>query len=108
MTDSRTNAFGQPIGLPVEHWTERARPPRSPMVGRYCRLEPLDAERHARDLFEAYSDAHDERDWTYLVPQKPTSLAAYRDFLPARRRARIRCGSRSSTSEPAARSGGSR
>ena len=51
------------------------------MVGRYCRLEPLDAERHARDLFEAYSDAHDERDWTYLVPQKPTSLAAYRDFL---------------------------
>jgi RimJ/RimL family protein N-acetyltransferase len=53
------------------------------MAGRYCRLEPLDAERHARDLFEAYSDAPDERDWTYLVPQKPTSLAAYRDFLAA-------------------------
>jgi RimJ/RimL family protein N-acetyltransferase len=53
------------------------------MAGRYCRLEPLDAERHARDLFAAYSDAPDERDWTYLVPQKPTSLAAYRDFLAA-------------------------
>jgi len=53
------------------------------MAGRYCRLEPLDAERHAADLFDAYSDAPDDRDWTYLVPQKPTSLAAYRDFLAA-------------------------
>lgn len=81
MSDTRTNAFGQPIGFPVESWTERARPPRTPMVGRYCRLEPLDAERHARDLFEAYSDALDERDWTYLVPQKPASLPACRDVL---------------------------
>jgi RimJ/RimL family protein N-acetyltransferase len=83
VTDPRTNAFGQPIGFPVENWTERARPPRTSMLGRYCRLEPLDAERHAADLFEAYSDAPDERDWTYLVPQKPTSLAAYREFLAA-------------------------
>lgn len=86
MSDTRTNAFGQPIGFPVESWTERARPPRTPMVGRYCRLEPLDAERHARDLFEAYSDAPDERDWTYLVPQKPVSLLSYRDFLEAEAR----------------------
>jgi RimJ/RimL family protein N-acetyltransferase len=83
VTDTRTNAFGQPIGFPVENWTERARPPRTPMVGRSCRLEPLDAERHAADLFEAYAVAPDERDWTYLVPQKPTSLAAYRDVLAA-------------------------
>ena len=83
MTQERTDAFGQPIGFPVDHWTERARPPRTPMAGRYCRLEPLDAGRHAADLFEAYSEAPDERDWTYLVPRKPTSLAAYRDFLAA-------------------------
>ena len=51
------------------------------MAGRYCRLEPLDAERHAADLFEAYSEAPDERDWTYLAPAKPTSLAAYRELL---------------------------
>jgi RimJ/RimL family protein N-acetyltransferase len=83
VTDTGTNAFGQPIGFPVEHWTERVRPSRTAMVGRYCRLEPLDAERHARDLFEAYSEAPDERDWTYLVPQKPASLPAYGDFLAA-------------------------
>lgn len=81
--DERTNAFGQPIGFPVEHWTERARPPRTPMLGRYCRLEPLDVERHARGLFEAYTDTADERDWTYLVPRKPASLAGFRDVLAA-------------------------
>lgn len=83
MTDTRTNTFGQPIGFPVAHWTERVRPSRTPMVGRYCRLEALDSERHTADLFAAYSEAPDERDWTYLVPQKPTSLAAYREFLAA-------------------------
>lgn len=80
---TRTNAFGQPIGFPVEDWTERARPPRTRMIGRYCRIEPLDAERHAGDLYEAFTEASDERDWTYLVPQKPMSLSEYRDFLTA-------------------------
>lgn len=78
---TRTNAFGQAIGFPVDHWTERVRPSRTPMVGRYCRLEPLNAERHAEDLYEAFTEAPDERDWTYLVPQRPTSLPAYRQFL---------------------------
>ncbi len=75
--------FGQPIGLAVESWSERARPPRTPMLGRYCRLEPLDADRHAADLFEAYSEASDERDWTYLFPQKPTDLVSYQDRVAA-------------------------
>lgn len=74
----RTNAFGQPIGFPVENWAERERPPRAPMLGRHCRLEPLDVERHAADLFDAYADAPDERDWTYLKRQRPTSLEEFR------------------------------
>jgi len=75
----RTNAFGQPIGFPVEHWSERARPPRTSMFGNYCRLEPLEAERHAADLFEAYSDAPDDRDWTYVNRQRPASLQQFRE-----------------------------
>ena len=80
---SRTNAFGQPIGFPVEHWTERVRPPSTPMRGCYCRLEPLDVERPTEELYEAYTDAPDERDWTYLFPQKPTDLASYRERVAA-------------------------
>ena len=36
------------------------------MIGRYCRLEPLDP-RHARELWEAYAHDIDHRNWTYLV-----------------------------------------
>ena len=46
----RHNEFGQPIGDPVEAWTTRPRPPRTPMEGRYCRVEPLDLDRHAVQL----------------------------------------------------------
>jgi len=80
---TRTDAFGQPIGFPVEHWTERARPPRTPMFGRYCRLEPLEDERHASELFEAYSDAPDERDWAYVTRRRPTSLEEFRQEVAA-------------------------
>jgi RimJ/RimL family protein N-acetyltransferase len=72
------NHLGQPVGFPVEGWTARARPPLTPVAGRYCRVEPLDAGRHARDLFAAYSEDREGRMWTYL-PWGP--YADFDDFL---------------------------
>src|SRR3546814_4077495 len=37
------------------------------MEGRFCRLEPLDPDRHAADLFEAYAEDRDSRMWTYMT-----------------------------------------
>lgn len=76
-----TNDFGQPIGFPVPDWTPRALPPRTPMSGRYCRVEPVYVEQHAADLYAAYSAAPDGRDWTYLPTERPGDLVAYRAFL---------------------------
>lgn len=73
----RTNALGQPIGDAVPNWTERARPPRTPMLGRLCRLEPLDAAKHAAALHAAYAADSDERHWTYLPYGPFESAAAY-------------------------------
>jgi RimJ/RimL family protein N-acetyltransferase len=85
MTESknstRTNGHGQPIGPPVEGWTERARPGRTPMEGRYCRLEPVDPGRHAAELFSAYMLAPDGRDWTYLFVERPADPASFRAYL---------------------------
>ncbi|MDO8614914.1 MAG: GNAT family protein [Dehalococcoidia bacterium] len=61
-----TNSLGQPVGAPVPGWVARPRPSRSPMEGRLCRLEPLQASRHAAALHEAYSADRDGRNWTYL------------------------------------------
>src|SRR5882672_1706311 len=62
-----TNQFGQPIGFPVPDWSRRPLPPRTPMLGRYCRVEPLDPERHAVELDVAFRQGDPEgRNWTYL------------------------------------------
>ena len=60
------NHLGQPIGFPVSGWTPRERPPLTPMTGRYCRVEPLNPERHAVELYDAYTADREGRLWTYL------------------------------------------
>jgi RimJ/RimL family protein N-acetyltransferase len=75
---ARLNEYGQSIGPLVPEWTARALPPRRPIEGRYCTLEPLDAARHADDLYAAYAQAPDGRDWTYLFVERPGDLAATR------------------------------
>ncbi len=41
----------------------------------FCRLEPLDVDRHAADLFAAYA-LGDNSDWTWLASTRPESVAA--------------------------------
>ncbi len=77
---STHNAFGQPIGPTLPDWTPRALPPRERLEGRYCALEPLDADKHAADLHAAYMRAPDGRDWTYLFVERPGTEAEYRAY----------------------------
>ncbi len=78
---SWTNTFDQPIGFPVSDWTPRPLPPRTAMTGRYCRVEPVSVRDHAADLYAAYGDAPDGRDWTYLPVDRFADFASYRDYL---------------------------
>jgi RimJ/RimL family protein N-acetyltransferase len=75
------NHLGQPVGFPLPGWSERKRPPRSPMAGRFCTVEPLDPERHAAQLFEANGEDRDGRNWTYLPYGPFAILAAYREWV---------------------------
>jgi len=75
------NQYQQPIGEPLPAWSARPRPPHNnPIEGRYCRLEPLDPQRHAADLYAAYSKAADGRDWTYLSVGPFADAASYLDY----------------------------
>ena len=67
MSGMRTNALGQPIGEDVVGWSRPVPPPRMPMAGRWCRVEPLDTARHGAELFDAVSADRDGRNWTYLA-----------------------------------------
>src|SRR5258705_6181759 len=75
------NIFGQPIGGALDGWAPRALPPLTPMVGRYCSIQKLDPERHAADLYAAFSEAPDARDWTYSPAGPFSNLAQYADYL---------------------------
>ena len=83
MVPSETNDAGQPLGAALPAWVSRPRPERIALRGEYCRLEPLNVEQHADDLFEAYMDAPNGNDWTYLPTERFTDQDAYRSFAAA-------------------------
>ena len=73
----RLNEFGQPIGFDVPGWKPPPFPPHANLQGRHCRLEPLNAARHARDIYEAQSDDVDGTRWTYSFHGPYTVFAEY-------------------------------
>src|SRR5579862_3358315 len=75
------NSLGQPIGFAVSHWQSPPRPPREPMEGRTCRLEPLDSDLHAADLFAVNALDVEGRNYTYLPYGPFESEECYRDWM---------------------------
>ena len=79
-----TNALGQPIGEPLPGWVARPFPPRTPMEGRFARLEPIDAARHTDELFDAFAESKDGRIWTYIAYGPFATRDALRALLAER------------------------
>lgn len=78
----RANKLGQPIGDPVE-WSGAKRPDRTAMDGRFCRVEPIDIEKHSADLFAAFNADKEDRIWTYLPYGPFRVLAEFQDWMAA-------------------------
>ena len=77
------NALGQRVGVPLADWKRPPRPPRTAMEGRTCRVEPLDVERHADELFAANALDADGRGWTYLPYGPFADRAPYLEWMRA-------------------------
>jgi RimJ/RimL family protein N-acetyltransferase len=75
------NHLGEPIGFPVEGWRGCSPPPRTAMEGRYCRVEPLDPDRHAADLHRTNQEDAERRIWTYLPYGPFETLEVYRAWM---------------------------
>ena len=73
----------QPVGFPVPGWKPPVRPPRAPMAGRYCRIEPLEPARHSADLHESNSLDPRQRAWTYLPYGPFKTEDAYVEWINA-------------------------
>lgn len=81
---TNVNHLGQPIGSALPNWTPPPQPPRTPLEGRFCRLEPLDIERHCSALFEANSADTDGRIWTYMAYGPFATLADYHAWMASK------------------------
>jgi RimJ/RimL family protein N-acetyltransferase len=78
---TQTNELGQPIGFALPDWKPAEPPPRQPLEGRYCWLEPLDPADHGTALHEAYSADMEGRLWTYMGYGPFGSEAAFVEWL---------------------------
>lgn len=74
------NVWGQTVNDPLPDWRGARVLPRATLAGRFCRLETLDATRHAVDLFEAYA-LGDDSDWTWLASSAPATPEATAHWL---------------------------
>ncbi len=79
----RVNEWGQPIGPALPEWVPPPRPARAALNGSYCRLEPLDAEQHAADLWRAWSSKPTDASWTYLPYGPFSSESQLTDWIRA-------------------------
>ncbi len=78
---SRRHGAALRIGAAVPNWNGAARPPREPMVGRLCRVEPIDPDRHAAQLHAANLLDGTGRNWTYLPYGPFATLEQYSQWL---------------------------
>lgn len=60
------NTSKLPVGDPLPNWQAAKIPPQTSMVGKYCRVEPCDIEKHSADLFAAFATDTDKVNCTYL------------------------------------------
>lgn len=67
------------FGEPVVDWVVPPRPGREVLEGQWCRLEPLEAERHAADLYRA--NAADDGIWDYMAYGPFHSAATYHRWV---------------------------
>jgi RimJ/RimL family protein N-acetyltransferase len=77
----RFNEFGQPIGFDLPDWKAPPFPPHTALQGRHCRVEPLSAARHARDIYEAQREDADGARWTYLFQGPFDKFADYEAWV---------------------------
>ena len=75
------NTLGQDIGLPVTDWKVPPMPSKDPIQGSYCRLEALNPDLHAKDLFEANRHDQEGRNWTYLFQEPFANLEDYKKWI---------------------------
>lgn len=74
------NELDQPVGITTKSISANYPQPKK-LDGKYCLIEPIDVERHANDLFNAYAVDESGRMWTYMTYGPFEKLEAIEHWL---------------------------
>lgn len=72
-----------PLGQALPAWTPKAFPKAPALMGRHCKLEPLEPKRHAQGLFEAFALDATGQNWTYMPAGPFAEVASLEAHLEA-------------------------
>jgi RimJ/RimL family protein N-acetyltransferase len=75
------NHLGQTIGVELYDWQQPVFPADEIMAGKYCSLELLDPDQHAKNLYLANEIDLEGRMWTYLPYGPFDSFDEYKDWM---------------------------
>lgn len=75
------NQLGQAEGDLIENWVARQKPDKFFLQGRYCFLEPIKIDQHARELFNVLAIDDQGEFWTYLPYGPFDSFDEFKDCL---------------------------
>ena len=67
-TGQTLNALGQPIGRALPGFQPPPRPPRVPLAGRWCRIEPLSAAVHGAAIRRAFAQRYEGERFIRVMP----------------------------------------
>ncbi len=79
--NNNINQHGQPVGEPVPHWQGAKYPEKITLTGKFCRLEPLNADQHSADLYAAFALDRLGKLWTYMPTEPFHSEAEVRTWV---------------------------
>jgi len=79
--ENQTNELDMTVGFQVDNWVAARLPNHEFLAGRYCRCEPLNLESHSNDLYEAYLQDQENRNWVYLPYGPFESFEDYRKWM---------------------------
>ncbi|QLL34157.1 hypothetical protein HG536_0G00130 [Torulaspora globosa] len=80
MANTRLNEFNQEIGYAIDDWEGRDAPQKVLLTGEFCEVQPINAEKHALQLFESFK-VSGNKIWTYVPIGPYESLENYKEFL---------------------------
>lgn len=69
------------LGFPLPHWEKRPLPERLVLKGFYGDIVPLDPEKQAQELYQAYQEDPEGKNWTYLSYGPFPSFESYLNWL---------------------------